>query len=138
MTEERLPNTEIRSYDSDGIINGLREKIKLTLDKNKTETRIVKNLRTALQIEKALKIHRDFEKKNNFLAMPYFNVFKVGFIRDRKPAFFLFNPTNLMWDSHFIDRPSKIISGSSAEETLNKLLASRHQDRQTGLNLSTQ
>jgi hypothetical protein len=130
MTIESLSNQELRTYNSVGIIKGLDEELQYVLGENNgRETRTVKNLRTARQIEKAFQNHTDIEKKYNLPAMPYFYIFQVGFIRDRRPALFQFNPTNLTWNSNFTDRPKQIVSGSTAKEALDKLLASRHQDK---------
>src|SRR4030042_3520440 len=130
MTNERLPNREIRLYDSDGIINGLNEKIKLFSGEDGREARGIENVRTALQIEKALKNHIDVEKEYNLKALPYYYVFTVGYPGDRKPALFRFNRGSLIWESNFTDSPDGVVSGRTAEDTLNRLLASGYKDGQ--------
>src|SRR4030042_3110188 len=103
MIKERLFNREIRSYDSDGIINGLIEKIKQFSGEDGREARGIENVRTALQIEEALKNHIDIEKKHNLNALPYFYMFTAGSSGDRRPALFRFDRNSLVWESNFTD-----------------------------------
>src|SRR4030042_6559661 len=137
MIKERLFNRKKRSYDSEGIINGLKEKVRQFSGEDGREARGIENVRTALQIEEDLKNHIDIEKKRKLNALPYFYV-TVCFSGDNKPALFRFNRDSLIWESSFTDSPNGVVLGFTAEDTLNRLLASDSRSRQTkpGITLS--